>query len=368
MPITVGFVGVGNQATEHIKCLSRIPDVKLCAFCDTRGDRAKAVAEGHGARSYTRYVEMLDREPLDAVWVVVPPFAHSEIEILAAKKGMAVFVERPVHVSVEQAEQVLFAIEEAGVINSVGYHMRYYDTCNLVREEIGDRRIICIVSSSMGSMPGQHWWDLVNSAGEGLGEDVSQEIDLARYLAGGVTQVYAQISKRDVTDIAGFELADIGTIALSFESGALGEVSNTCLLARGGTTGTYVITDDAILHFHKTMVKVVRDGAVKEHYSSVNPYMEENRAFIDAIAHSDQTRIRSSYSDALTTLRVTLAARESGKTQRPVKLPETLRESPPQVRPEVPQDAPAPAPQETLKETPQDELIVGAEPVDNPEL
>ena len=179
-------MGVGNQAREHIKCLSQIPQVELAAFCDTRGDRAKAVAEGHGARSYTSYLEMLDRESLDAVYVVVPPFAHSELEMLAARKGLAIFLERPVHASVEQAEQVLLAIEEAGVINSVGYHMRYYDTCDLVRREIGGGRIVSMICCSMGSMPGQHWWDVMNSSGDTMSEEISEEIDLTRYLAGEV--------------------------------------------------------------------------------------------------------------------------------------------------------------------------------------
>jgi myo-inositol 2-dehydrogenase/D-chiro-inositol 1-dehydrogenase len=351
MPVRVGFVGVGNQAREHIKCLSRIPDVELVAFCDTRGDRAKAVAEGHGARSYTSYVEMLDTESLDAAYVVVPPFAHSEIEILAAKKGIALFIERPIHVSVEQAEQVLRAIEEAGVINSVGYHMRYYDTCDLVKAEIDRGRIVSLICCSMGSMPGEHWWNVMNNACDTTGEEVSQEIDMARYIAGEVTRVYAQISKRDVTDIAGFELADVGTIALSFESGALAEISNTCLLARGGATGTYIVTRDSIVHFHRSMVKVVRDGHSQEHYSSANPYMAETRAFVDAVMQSDQSRIRSSYSDALATLRVTMAAYESGRTGSRIDL---ATEKPQEV---VGQDAAR-----------RDEIIVGAEPVDNPEL
>lgn len=356
MSIRVGFVGVGIQAREHIKSLSRIPEVSLSAFCDTRGDRAKAVAEGHGARSYTGHVEMLDKEPLDAIYVAVPPFAHSEIEIIAARKGIAVFVERPIHVSIEQAEEVLHAIEDAEVINSVGYHMRYYDTCDLVREEIAGSRIVGIICCSMASMPGQHWWSMMNTSGEGMPEDVSQEIDFARFIAGEVVGVCAQIAKRGVGDIPDFELADIGTIALTFESGALGEIGNTCLLGQGGAAGTHIITEDAIIHSHKTVVRTVRSGAVREHYSSVNPYFEEDTAFIEAVEHSEQDRIKSSYADALATLRVTLAAHESAKTGQPIK----LEPAPLQIPQETPQPAPQPAPQ--------DELIVGAEPVDNPEL
>jgi predicted dehydrogenase len=210
----------------------------------------------------------------------------------------------------------------------------------VVSEEIGRTRLLCIIDCSATSMPGEHWWNLVNGSGEHATEEVSQRIDLARYFGGEVVRVYAQSGLRSVPDIPDFELSDVGTVVLAFESGALGEISNTCLLSGGGATGMYVITEDAVVQFHKTMVKTVRDGRVNEHYSTVNPYFEESRAFIEAIQNSDQSRVLSSYSDALATLRVALAARDSAQSHKPIRLIETRT----------------------------DELIVGSEPVDNPEL
>src|SRR5215212_2361871 len=100
MPIRVGFVGCGGMAGGHIENWARMreggEDVALAAFCDVDAARAERYAGRFSGRAYTDFRSMLDKEDLEALYVVVPPHAHTGAELMAAQKGCAIFVEKPV--------------------------------------------------------------------------------------------------------------------------------------------------------------------------------------------------------------------------------------------------------------------------------
>ena len=81
MSIKVGFVGAGNKANGHMKGLNKIEDVDITAICDVSEETANRVAEEQKATAYTDYKDMIDKEDLDAMYVVVPTFAHFDAEI-----------------------------------------------------------------------------------------------------------------------------------------------------------------------------------------------------------------------------------------------------------------------------------------------
>ena len=70
-------------------------EVKVVAMCDLVEQRAQEAAKEWNAQVFTDYRAMLNELELDAVYVCIPPFAHEDQEILAAEKGMALFVEKP---------------------------------------------------------------------------------------------------------------------------------------------------------------------------------------------------------------------------------------------------------------------------------
>ncbi len=114
MPVRVGFVGCGGMAGGHIENWARMreqgEDVALTAFCDVDAARAERYATRFEGRAYTEFPEMLEREELEAVYVVVPPHAHTGAEIMAAQKGCALFVEKPIANSLATAREIAAAI------------------------------------------------------------------------------------------------------------------------------------------------------------------------------------------------------------------------------------------------------------------
>ena len=102
--VKLGFIGTGGMAGAHMRNLKdNFEDVEFCAMCDISEDRAKGRAEEYGGNAYSDFREMYDKEDLNAVYICTPPFAHGEQERIACEKGIAMFIEKPIHSELEPA-------------------------------------------------------------------------------------------------------------------------------------------------------------------------------------------------------------------------------------------------------------------------
>src|SRR5512141_380204 len=81
--VRVGFIGAGGIASRHVGDLLQFADVKIVALADPAQERAQTQAQRCGAQVYGDYREMLDKTPLDALYICVPPFAHGDLELAA---------------------------------------------------------------------------------------------------------------------------------------------------------------------------------------------------------------------------------------------------------------------------------------------
>ena len=92
--VRVGFVGTGGIATElHMKQLVDVPGVEFAAMTDARPERAKAAADQFGGKVYADRYELLEKAEIDALYICLPPSAHTDAEIIAAGKGIHLYVE-----------------------------------------------------------------------------------------------------------------------------------------------------------------------------------------------------------------------------------------------------------------------------------
>jgi len=90
--IKVGMIGTGGIAQAHLRQLPEFEDVELAAACDLVKERVEQAVRTYGGTAYSDYREMFANEKLDAVIVCVPPFAHADIEMLAAQRGIHMLV------------------------------------------------------------------------------------------------------------------------------------------------------------------------------------------------------------------------------------------------------------------------------------
>jgi predicted dehydrogenase len=323
--VRIGFIGVGGIAGNYLRSLDRL-GAQVTAVCDVDDSRAQSAAELRGARVYHHHEEMLDKEPLDALFVCVPPFAHSNQEILAAQRGIALFVAKPVALTLEKAREVEKAVAAAGVVNQVGYMWRYADITEEAKCIIGSREVGLVLGHVLTSLPGTAWWRVFARSGGQIVEQSTHVFDLARYFGGEVQQVFAWGRRKLIppADAPTLDFEDVTTVNLDFVNGAVGNVSSTSAI-RGGRYSVEVIGRNLHLNLNyvsDTLTGTV-DGESVDMKAEKSGYFEQVESFLQAVRQKDQSLVKSSYADAARTLAVTLAANASLQSGRVELLPTT---------------------------------------------
>ena len=104
MTVRIGFVGAGGIANHHMRSLTQVQEAEMVAFCDVDPEKARSAASTYGGRDYSSFDLMYDNENLDGVYICVPPFAHGDAELEAVRRGLALFVEKPVAATAHRAK------------------------------------------------------------------------------------------------------------------------------------------------------------------------------------------------------------------------------------------------------------------------
>ena len=320
--IRVGFVGAGGIATgAHLPALKEIEGVEVVALCDAQQERAEAAARRLGGRAYADHHEMLEREDLQALFVCLPPDAHSDVELIAAGKGIHLFVEKPIVLAMEKGLEVAEAVRKANVVSSVGYQLRYLPVARAVREFLAGKSIALAAGNRWGGIPGgpDHWWRVMERSGGMFHEMATHNMDFIRYVVGDVASVYARYSLNVLRGVENLTVPDAQVVVLEFRSGATGYFSASCALTKGGGWGsTDIILRDLMLRVTFEQITVIPEGAAEIKLPA--PGMNIQQAFIHAIRTGDRSVIQSDYLDALKTTEVTLGANQSALTGKPVEM------------------------------------------------
>ncbi|MFC4779582.1 Gfo/Idh/MocA family protein [Paenibacillus sp. GCM10023252] len=322
MKLRIGIVGTGWFGLMHAEKLAARGDVEVRAFCGTSEDKAAAAALPYrDARGYSSVHRMLEEQELDAVYICVPPFAHGEIEEALIERAIPFLVEKPIGMTSELPAKLLSRIQEHGLITSVGYHFRYMDGTQRAMELLQERTLAMALGYWMGSMPKIGWWRKMEGSGGQFVEQTTHIVDLLRYVAGEITEVYAAFGERVVAGSnEGVTVPDVGTVTLKLASGAVATISNTCAIPAGDRAGLHLYTNRGVLELSHSGLVSLEPGVKTEYANRTNPYETENEAFLHAVRTGDASLIRSSYEDAYRTHLVTLAANQSAQTGLPVKI------------------------------------------------
>ena len=133
-PIRLGIVGAGFMGGIHAAVVSDLPAARIVAVSDVDVERAERLAATCGARAYPDHGEMLAAEKLEAVLVCTPESGHRQPAVDAARVGCHLFVEKPLASSLEDADAMIEACRQAGVLLAVGYILRF-EACYAAMQE-----------------------------------------------------------------------------------------------------------------------------------------------------------------------------------------------------------------------------------------
>ncbi|WP_276255909.1 Gfo/Idh/MocA family protein [Halomontanus rarus] len=325
MGVQLAFIGSGGVANwQHFDNLERMDDAEIVAICDIDEEAARTAADRFDADVYTDHRDLYEEasNEIDAVFVCLPPFAHEDQELMAAERGIDLFVEKPLALSNEKAGEIWDAIEENDVVAQVGYNWRYSPGVDRARELLEGRTIGYIDGRWWGGVAGgeDHWWRHADRSGGQTVEQATHTFDTIRYLAGDVDRVFAAGENR-ISELVDF--SDVTSATMKHESGAVSHVSTSCV-AEDHQGGLDIVADGATLEVHQNAIEGIVDGEeIDEEFDREvedNPYVREVQAFLEAVETGDDAGVRAPYADSTKSLALTLAVNESIESGNPVDL------------------------------------------------
>ena len=321
--LKIGFIGSGNIARwGHINHMSKWDDVVITAVQDVNGESAQKLAADTGANAYTDHERMIEKEKLDAVYICLPPFAHTNQEVLCAKAGIPIFVEKPLAVTQDKADEINAAVNKSGIVAAVGYNWRSTAITRTARDLMAGRKVSAAYGFWVEGMPGVMWWRQQAQSGGQLSEQATHVVDIARHLIGGkVVSVFARGSKGICAKKAEkHDICDNIISLFTFDSGAVVSVATGHTSPQFYRIGIDFILEDLTVTHTNGELRIKTPQKEEIIKNSNKPYEEEDRAFIEAIRKKDPQGVYCTYADAFETHRVCMAANKSIETGEVVYL------------------------------------------------
>lgn len=131
----VCVVGCGDMGTKHAERWGTLPEARLVAVVDILQDRAEALARAHGLDAwYADYRRAVTLAEVDVVSVCVPTCSHPEVSIFAAEQGRHVLCEKPIALTLEEAEAMIRAARRNGVKLGLGLMRRHSPVLPVLRD------------------------------------------------------------------------------------------------------------------------------------------------------------------------------------------------------------------------------------------
>jgi len=138
--LRVGLLGCGRVAARiHLPALLDLADAEVAAIAEpdaTSRELARAVAPR--ASLMADFRELLDGAAIDAAVICLPPEAHAEAALAAYRRGLHVYVEKPLATRLEDGQRVLQAASAAGTVGMVGFNFRYHPLLRAMRRAVAD--------------------------------------------------------------------------------------------------------------------------------------------------------------------------------------------------------------------------------------
>jgi len=224
----VALVGCGRISKNHFDAIRKVEGLHLTAVCDVVEDRARAAGEEHGVRWFTNYADMLREAECDVVTIATPSGLHSAQGIAAAKAGKHVVTEKPMAITLEQADALVAATDAADVRLFVVKQNRLNPSVQLLKRAVDKGRFgrIYLANTTVrwhrpqeyyDSAPWRGTWEFDGGA---FLNQASHYVDLLQWLMGPVESVIAKTA----TQARRIEAEDSGAAVLKFRNGALGVI------------------------------------------------------------------------------------------------------------------------------------------------
>jgi len=228
--VRFGMIGYGKVAALHAQALATIQHGELVSVCGHRQEKRDSFAYRWGLNSRNSVKEMVKEDAIQAVLITTPHPQHYSDALLALKAGCHVLVEKPLTLSVAEAETLISEANKRNLLLSVIAQRRWYPSCQRIRHAIDEGNLGI---PALGQLTILGWRDEAYYRSdpwrgswehEGGGVIVNQaphQFDLLCWYMGEVAEVYGRWSNINHPYI---EVDDSAVATVLFKSGGLASI------------------------------------------------------------------------------------------------------------------------------------------------
>ena len=330
--IRILIIGLGRIGKIHLGNLQAIDEVEIVGICDPT-DEAKVFSNKAGLTFYQKdFTDVAGEVQADAIVICSPTNTHANYVSIAAKKGIDVFCEKPLDLSLEKVKEVLKTVNESKIKLMLGFNRRFDSEFQSVKEKIvkghiGDIHIIKITSRDPSPPPINY----IKSSGGMFLDMTIHDFDIIRYLTNKeIVEVYAKGDALVNPEIAKAGDIDTAIINLTFEDGSMAVIDNCRKAVYGYDQRVEVFGSKGMVQsknkFDKYTITYGEKGVTSplpQHFfleRYADAYKKEIDHFIDCIRHKKTPEV--SGFDGLMSLVLGLCAKESLNCNKPVLVSE----------------------------------------------
>jgi predicted dehydrogenase len=328
--VRIGLLGVAHTHAEAYarSLVDSVPSAELVAVYDRDAPYGRDFAKRHGTL-FKKNIDGLLSE-VDAVIIASENVFHHSLAVRAARAGKHILCEKPIAVSLKDAEEVRREARKSGVKFQMCYVMRYHTVASVVKElidegRIGDILALVGVNKLNSSMTSKGWFSDKRLSGGGAVMDHTVHLaDMMRWYTGSeAKEVYCEIAK-NINPRLSVEDAFLTTV--TFENGVLGHIDGSWSYPAGyqtwGDVTLEVLGTKGMLFLDAFRQNIYFTGENRPddrltwHNYGCDPNTEMIKSFVDSILNDDEPL--ASADDGIRGLQITLAGYESHRRGRPV--------------------------------------------------
>ncbi len=287
--IGCGFIGRFHSTGIRAAIRRGLVDAEYVAVCDSDPERARSFADVTGARLVTTDPsEVINSPDVNVVYVCVPTSGHKGLVLQAAAAGKHVFCEKPLATNLADVEEMVAAVEAAGVKHGVGLILRHSPIFTVLKSLAEDAtlgRLMAIAFRDDQFFPlqghyGSDWRADKAIVGAGtLLEHSIHDADILHWFGGTPKSI-----RGAVRNFAGHDgVEDLATAHIEFESGAIAELVSIwhSVLGRPSTRrfelffekGLFAIDNDFLgpihLQTHAANARTITEEEVRSRYLDI---------------------------------------------------------------------------------------------------
>ena len=326
----IGVLGVGEMGRRHAENLRRlVPEARLVAVADVAAARAREVAdELEIEHSFASLEEMLAHKDIQSVLIATPDKFHAQAVRTAAAAGKDILCEKPLALTVEDAQSALKEVERAKVQLQLGF-MRRYDPAyaaafkRIEAGEIGTPLIFKSVGRDKDEPPMAAYQSGVN--GMVFYNNTIHDFDLARWIMRDeVTEVHSYTTVAIRPEVAKYNDVVASVVNLKFAHGAIGNVESYVQAVYGYDVRTEIVGSKGSIFvgtLQQTPVTFLSANGgnqiLADHFLTrfADAYLLEVRDFVHSILSGAALKVTGL--DGLKALEIAVAAEKSHVQAKP---------------------------------------------------